>query len=135
MPWQLVCEATGATLKHVGLNARQEVDIDDLNSKVTDKTKLVALVHVSNVLGSALPAADAADIAHRHGAQLLLDCCQSVPHMPVDVQVRAGCRSHFIQGVLWAKHNVSGKFRRRGTPGWLCLSCNCSGTFTCIEPR
>jgi cysteine desulfurase / selenocysteine lyase len=88
VPWQMVCAATGATLKHVALNANQEIDIDDLATKVTNKTKMVALVHVSNVLASVLPAAAAAEIAHKAGARLLLDCCQSVPHMPVDVQAR-----------------------------------------------
>ena len=94
--WQMVCAATGATLKHVALTATQELDLDDLAQKVTNNTKMVALVHVSNVLGSVLPAAAAAEIAHGAGALLLLDCCQSVPHMPVDVQVRALCGVLFV---------------------------------------
>jgi cysteine desulfurase / selenocysteine lyase len=89
VPWQLVCAATGAMLRHVGLTANQELDIDDLAAKMSDKTKLVALMHVSNVLGSRLPEADVAGLARKHGARLLLDCCQSVPHMPVDVQARS----------------------------------------------
>ena len=88
VPWHLLCEATGAMLKHVRLNAHEEVDMDHLATQVTDKTKLVALVHVSNVLGSVLPTAQVAEIAHKRGAKVLLDCCQSVPHMPVDVQAR-----------------------------------------------
>ena len=88
VPWHLLCEATGATLKHVRLNANEEVDMDHLATQVTEKTKLVALVHVSNVLGSVLPTAQVAEVAHNRGAKVLLDCCQSVPHMPVDVQAR-----------------------------------------------
>lgn len=87
VPWQMICQATGATLRHVQLTASQEVDIDDLAQKVSGKTKLVALVHVSNMLGAVLPVHKVAEIARGVGAKLLLDCCQSVPHMPVDVQV------------------------------------------------
>lgn len=89
VPWQLVCEATGATLRHIGLNANQELDLADLRAQMSSNTKLVALVHASNVLGSVLPTAEVAELARQHGAKLLLDCCQSVPHMPVDVQARA----------------------------------------------
>ena len=87
VPWQMLCAATGATLKHVRLTEGEELDMADLEEKVTKRTKLVALVHVSNMLGCVLPAARAAEVAHAAGAKLLLDCCQSVPHMGVDVQV------------------------------------------------
>lgn len=87
VPWQMVCKEKGAILKHVNLSAQQEIDIDHLNELVTDRTKLVALPHVSNVLGCTLAVDDVVDIARKHGAKVLLDACQSVPHMPVDVQV------------------------------------------------
>jgi selenocysteine lyase/cysteine desulfurase len=86
-----VCKQTGATLKHVRLTESEEIDLQDLAEKVTPKTKLVALVHVSNMLGCILPTQEAAEIAHAAGAKLFLDCCQSVPHMPVDVQVCFHC--------------------------------------------
>lgn len=87
VPWQMVCKEKGAMLKHVRLSAQQEIDIDHLNELVTDRTKLIALPHVSNVLGCTLPVEDVVAIARKHGAKVLLDACQSVPHMPVDVQV------------------------------------------------
>jgi cysteine desulfurase / selenocysteine lyase len=87
VPWQMVCAATGATLKHVGLSDTEEIDIDDLRNKVTPKTKLIALPHVSNVLGCILPVQQVMEIARDNGALVLLDACQSVAHMPVDVQV------------------------------------------------
>lgn len=83
----MVCAEKGAHLKHVRLSATQEVDIDHLSELVTDKTKLIALPHVSNVLGCTLAVDEVVDIARKHGAKVLLDACQSVPHMPVDVQV------------------------------------------------
>ena len=55
--------------------------------QVTDRTKVIALPHVSNVLGCVLPVAQVVEIAQQHGAKVMLDACQSVPHMPVDVQV------------------------------------------------
>ena len=56
--------------------------------QVSGKTKLIALPHVSNMLGCVLPVAQVVEVAEQHGAKVLLDACQSVPHMPVDVQVR-----------------------------------------------
>lgn len=99
--------STGATLKHVGLTTSQELDLDDLAQKVTKNTKMVALVHVSNVLAAQLPAADAAEIAHKAGALLLLDCCQSVPHMPVDVQVRLSLFEMSVAGAFTRTGNHS----------------------------
>ena len=55
---------------------------------MTEKTKVIALPHVSNVLGCVLPVAEVVEMAQQHGAKVMLDACQSVPHMPVDVQVR-----------------------------------------------
>lgn len=86
VPWQLVAQRTGAVLKFVELTETQEFDLDQYSSLVSDKTKLVSVVHVSNTLGCINPVSEIIEIAHRYGAKVLLDACQSVPHMPIDVQ-------------------------------------------------
>jgi cysteine desulfurase/selenocysteine lyase len=90
VPWQLIAQRTGAVLKHVPLSETQAFDLAAYKQLVTDKTKLVAVNHVSNTLGCINPVADIVEIAHRCGAKVLIDACQSVPHMPVDVQAM-GC--------------------------------------------
>ena len=85
-PWQLIAARTGAVLKHVPLTAdTQEIDIAKLKELVNSKTRLIALVHVSNALGCVLPVSEVIDAARSVGAKVLLDACQSVPNMPVDV--------------------------------------------------
>eukprot|EP00891_Asterochloris_glomerata_P002873 jgi/Astpho2/2873/fgenesh1_pm.00050_%23_40_t len=87
VPWQIVAQKTGAVLRHVPLTQDgQEVDMKAFHKMLSSKTKLVAMVHVSNMLGCILPAAQVAEAAHKVGAKVMLDCCQSVPHMTVDVQ-------------------------------------------------
>ncbi|QDK71750.1 cysteine desulfurase [Lactococcus protaetiae] len=85
VPWQQVAEATGATLKFVYLKDGM-LDMDDLRAKITDKTKFVSIAHVSNVLGVINPIKEIAEIAHTHGAYMVVDGAQSTPHMKVDVQ-------------------------------------------------
>ncbi|MEM9264259.1 MAG: SufS family cysteine desulfurase [Cyanobacteria bacterium P01_F01_bin.13] len=86
VPWQLVAQRTGAVLKHVQLTETQEFDLEHFRSLVCDRTKLVAINHVSNTLGCINPVKDVVQLAHARGAKVLIDACQSVPHMPVDVQ-------------------------------------------------
>lgn len=86
VPWHLVAERTGAVLKHVRMTAAGEFDLDHYRELLSKKTKLVAIVHVSNTLGTIVPAKEVAELAHQQGAKVLLDACQSVPHMPIDVQ-------------------------------------------------
>jgi len=86
IPWQIVAQRTGAVIRYVGLTEHQALDMDDLRRLVNDRTKLVSLAHVSNALGCISDAAEIATIAHSVGAKYLVDACQSVPHMPVDVQ-------------------------------------------------
>ncbi|NJK72712.1 MAG: SufS family cysteine desulfurase [Synechococcaceae cyanobacterium SM2_3_60] len=90
VPWQLVAERTGAVLRFVELTPKGELDFAHYESLLSSKTKLVSLVHASNTLGTITPAVALVEAAHRVGARILLDACQSVPHMPVDVQV-LGC--------------------------------------------
>lgn len=86
IPWQLLAQRTGAVLKFVELTETQEFDLDQFKTLISDKTKLVSVVHVSNTLGCINPVKEITEIAHRYGARVLIDACQSVPHMPVDVQ-------------------------------------------------
>ncbi|EEC69110.1 hypothetical protein OsI_38022 [Oryza sativa Indica Group] len=86
VPWQFVSQKTGATLKYVGLTKEGVPDIEQLKGLLSNKTKIVVVHHVSNVLGSMLPIEDIVTWSNRIGAKVLVDACQSVPHMPVDVQ-------------------------------------------------
>ncbi|PYI57179.1 cysteine desulfurase [Paenibacillus flagellatus] len=86
IPWQQVAKATGATLKYIPLQPNGTIDLADAEKTITDKTKIVAVMYVSNVLGVTNPVKDIAAIAHRHGAVMLVDGAQSTPHMKVDVQ-------------------------------------------------
>ena len=90
VPWQLVAQRTGAVLKHVQLTDTQEFDLEQFKELVCDRTRLVAINHVSNTLGCINPVEDIISIAQAQGAKVLLDACQSIPHMPVDVQA-LGC--------------------------------------------
>ncbi|HAM81820.1 cysteine desulfurase [Ornithinibacillus bavariensis] len=86
IPWQQAAKATGATLKYIPLQDDGTVALEDVKSLVTDQTKIVAIAHVSNVLGTINPIKEIAQIAHAKGAVLLIDGAQGAPHMKVDVQ-------------------------------------------------
>jgi cysteine desulfurase/selenocysteine lyase len=86
VPWQFVAQRTGAVLKFVELTDTQEFDLDQFKQLMSDQTKLVAINHVSNTLGCINPVAEVAAIAHQYGAKVLIDACQSAPHMVLDVQ-------------------------------------------------
>lgn len=85
VPWQLVAERVGAHIDVVPLTTDQRIDLDAMAAMLRPEHKLVALAHVSNVLGSVLDVRRAADLAHSVGAKLLVDGCQAVPRMAVDV--------------------------------------------------
>ncbi|MEO0852808.1 MAG: SufS family cysteine desulfurase, partial [Cyanobacteria bacterium J06648_11] len=86
VPWQLVAERTGAVLKFVGVTSNGELDMDEYERLLGDRVQLVSLVYASNTLGCINPVDRIVELAHRHGAKVLLDACQSVPHMPVSVR-------------------------------------------------
>lgn len=90
VPWQLIAQRTGAELKFVHLTPTQEFDLNQFNQLISDQTKLVAVNHVSNTLGCINPVKEIIETAHRYGAKVLIDACQSIPHMTVDVQA-LGC--------------------------------------------
>ena len=86
LPWQMVCRQTGATLKFMECEPDGSLDLNKVEALITDRTKLVACTHVSNVIGRVNPNRQMADLAHRHGAVMVVDGAQSTPHIPVDVQ-------------------------------------------------
>ncbi len=85
IPWQRACQKTGANLVYTYLKDGQ-LDLEDVTSKITDKTKFVSLAHVSNVLGCINPVKEIAELAHQVGAYMAVDGAQSAPHMSIDVQ-------------------------------------------------
>ncbi len=86
VPWQMMAQRTGAVIKHVQLTPTGEFDFEQYRSLLSDRTKLVSVVHVSNTLGCINPVKEIAAEAHKWGAKVLIDACQSTPHMPIDVQ-------------------------------------------------
>jgi cysteine desulfurase/selenocysteine lyase len=86
VPWQLVCEQTGAQLRVVPINDAGEVDIDQYRSMLSPRTRIVAIGHVSNALGTINPVAEIITQAHARGAVVLIDGAQAIPHFSVDVQ-------------------------------------------------
>ena len=86
VPWQLLADRTGCVLRHAGHTDSGELDLHDLRSKISDRTRLVSLVQVSNTLGCLNPIAEVAALAHAAGALVLVDACQSLPHLPVNVK-------------------------------------------------
>ncbi|KAB2348867.1 cysteine desulfurase [Actinomadura rudentiformis] len=86
VPWQQLCQRTGATLRWFGLTDEGRLDLDELDTIINERTRLVALTHQSNVLGTVPPVQRIAARAREVGALVLLDAAQSVPHQPVDVR-------------------------------------------------
>jgi len=115
VPWQLLAARTGCVLRHAGLTDTGELDLDDLRSKLSERTRLVSLVQVSNTLGCLNPVAEVAALAHSAGALVLVDGCQSLPHLSVDVK-QLDCdflvgSSHKLcgptgMGFLWARESL-----------------------------
>jgi cysteine desulfurase/selenocysteine lyase len=86
VPWKMACEETGARLRVAGISDRGELRMDDFERLIGERTRLVALGHVSNALGTINPVADIVRLAHARGVPVLVDGAQAVPHFPVDVQ-------------------------------------------------
>lgn len=112
VPWQMAAERVGAAIDVLPLTADHRIDLDAMERILTPQHKLVALAHVSNVLGSVLDARRATDLAHGVGAKILLDGCQAVPRIAVDVAA-IGCDFYVFSGhklygptgigVLWGR--------------------------------
>jgi cysteine desulfurase/selenocysteine lyase len=115
VPWQLIRERTGLVIDVCPLTEDGRIDLDAAERMLTPQHKLVALAHVSNVLGSVLDVKRAADLAHAVGAKLLIDGCQAVPRLPVDVTALGvdfyAFSGHKLYGptgigVLWARPDI-----------------------------
>lgn len=112
VPWQMVCEATGATLRVLPITDTGELDLDALPMLLTPRTRMLALAHVSNVLGTVNDVARITALARAHGVPVLIDGAQAVSHLPVDVQA-LGCDFYVFSGhklygptgigVLWGR--------------------------------
>ncbi|MBK5264485.1 MAG: cysteine desulfurase [Alphaproteobacteria bacterium] len=115
VPWQLIAERVGAEIDVAPLTHDGKIDLDAMQAMLTRKHKIVALAHVSNVLGSMLDVRRAADMAHSVGAKILIDGCQAVPRIAVDVQT-LDCDFYVFSahklygptgiGVLWARAEI-----------------------------
>ena len=122
VPWQLLCEQTGAVLKVAPINDRGELEMDAFNALLGPRTRLVAVAHVSNALGTVNPVATIVERAHAVGALVLVDGAQAVAHQPVDVQA-LGCDFYAFSahklygptgiGALYARYDVL-----RAMPPW-----------------
>ncbi len=97
VPWQMLCEQTGCTLKVAPINRRGEIELDRLLGLLSARTRLVAVAHVSNALGTVVPIERIIQAAHACGALVLIDGAQAVAHAPVDVQA-LGCDFYAFSG-------------------------------------
>ena len=97
VPWQLACEERGAQLRVIPMSRQGELLLDEARTVIGPRTKLVALCHVSNSLGTINPVAEIVRMARSHGAAVLVDGAQAAPHMPVDVQA-LGCDFYTVSG-------------------------------------
>lgn len=86
VPWKMLCDRVGAVLKVIELNSRDELDLENFKSLISEKTKLISIVHVSNVLGTINPIKEIAALAHAKNIPVLVDGAQAVAHIPVDLQ-------------------------------------------------
>ena len=115
VPWQLACQRTGARLRWFGLTDEGRLDVSNIEELVTDRTKIVSIVHQSNILGTVNSVSPIVTRAREVGALIMLDCSQSVPHKPVDVTDLAVDLIAFTGhkmcgptgiGVLWGRSEV-----------------------------
>jgi cysteine desulfurase/selenocysteine lyase len=137
VPWQMLCQRTGATLKVAPIDRRGELDLEAFRALISSRTKLVAFTQVSNALGTVLPIKDMIAAARAVGALTLVDGAQAVAHQRVDVQA-LGCdfyafSSHKLYGptgigVLWARESVLREMPPWQGGGDMILTVSFSGT-------
>jgi cysteine desulfurase/selenocysteine lyase len=114
VPWQLLCEATGATLRVVPIDKRGNLILEEYEKLFTNRTRIVGITHVSNALGTINPVEDMIATAHHHGVPVLVDGAQAVPHMDVDVQ-DLDCDFYVFSGhKMFAPNGVGALYAKRG---------------------
>ncbi len=115
VPWQILCEQTGAVLRVAPINSAGELLVDDLAGMITERTRLIGIVHVSNALGTINPVREVCRLARRHDIPVLVDGAQATPHLEVDVQ-DLDCDFYCLSahkmygptgiGLLWARESL-----------------------------
>jgi cysteine desulfurase / selenocysteine lyase len=113
VPWQFLAQERGARLRHIPFDDRGRLILDDLDRLITERTKIVALVHVSNAFGTINPVAEIARAAHARGALVVVDGAQSAPHRPVDVRALGVDFFGFTGHKMLAPMGVGGLWGRR----------------------
>ncbi len=118
VPWQLLARRTGAILRVVGITDAGELSMEHYQSLLSERTRLVALTHVSNAMGTINPVDRIVALAHARGIPVLIDGAQSIPHLPIDVQ-KIGCDFFVFSGhklcaptgigALWARYDLLDK--------------------------
>ena len=115
VPWQILCEQTGASLKVVPINQRGELELDALENMLSERVKLLGVVHISNALGTVNPIEEVVRMAKRYDIPVLIDGAQAMPHQQVDVQA-LNCDFYCLSGhkmygptgigALWAREQI-----------------------------
>ena len=115
VPWQILCEQTGASLKVVPINQRGELELDALENMLSERVKLLGVVHISNALGTVNPVEEVVRMAKRYDIPVLIDGAQAMPHQQVDVQA-LNCDFYCLSGhkmygptgigALWAREQI-----------------------------
>jgi cysteine desulfurase/selenocysteine lyase len=144
IPWQVVSQQTGAKLKVVPITDEGTLDLTQIENLLTDKTKIVSVAHVSNVLGTINPVAMLAKKAHEVGAVFIVDGAQSIPHLPINVQKLDcdffACSGHKMYaptgiGILYGKAPILEDMEPYQTGGSMILNVTLERQFTHILPR
>jgi cysteine desulfurase/selenocysteine lyase len=113
VPWQLLCESTGAKLRVVPIDQRGNLILEEYEKLFSDRTRIVGVTHVSNALGTVNPVKEMIAIAHGHGVPVLVDGAQAIPHMAVDVQ-DLDCDFYVFSGhKVFAPNGVGALYARR----------------------
>ena len=118
VPWQLIAKKNKCKIKYVGIDNQGNLNIDDLSSKLSERTKLISIVHISNTLGCCNPIEEISKLARKNGSFVFLDACQSLAHKKIDIKE---LKVDFIAGsghklcgptgigFLWAKEEILNK--------------------------
>ena len=115
IPWQLLAQRSGAVLRFIELNDDQQIDVDGARAVINANTRIVSIVHMSNVLGSIAPVAEISQMARDVGAAMIVDAAQSAPHIPLDVSELGvdflACSAHKMLGptgvgLLWGRQEL-----------------------------